>query len=51
MDYLHFNPVKHGLVARVRDWPFSSFHTLVRRGFYENDWGIGGNQPVSGFGE
>lgn len=51
MDYLHFNPVKHGLVARVCDWPFSSFHRLVRQGFYENDWGIAGNQPDSDFGE
>jgi putative transposase len=25
VDYIHINPVKHGLVARVRDWPFSSF--------------------------
>ncbi|KAF1711710.1 REP-associated tyrosine transposase [Pseudoxanthomonas sacheonensis] len=51
MDYLHFNPVKHGMVARVCDWPFSSFHRLVREGFYESDWGIVGNQPDSGFGE
>ena len=26
VDYIHFNPVKHGLVTRVRDWPHSSFH-------------------------
>lgn len=49
MDYLHYNPVKHGLVGQVRDWPFSSFHRLVRQGFYESDWGIAGNQPDSGF--
>ena len=30
-DYIHFNPVKHGLVARVKDWPHSSFHRMVRR--------------------
>ncbi len=29
MDYLHFNPVKHGHVHRVADWPYSSFHRLV----------------------
>jgi putative transposase len=51
MDYLHFNPVKHGLVARVRDWPFSSFHRLVRRGFYGKDWGMAGSQLDSVFGE
>jgi putative transposase len=37
-DYLHFNPVKHGHVARVRDWPHSSFHRFVREGRYPLDW-------------
>jgi putative transposase len=32
VDYVHFNPVKHGLVSRVRDWPHSSFHRYVRSG-------------------
>ena len=39
MDYLHFNPVKHGLVGRVADWPWSSFHRLVAEGVYPADWG------------
>jgi putative transposase len=39
MDYVHFNPVKHGHVARARDWPFSSFHRCVERGLYDVDWG------------
>ncbi len=39
MDYLHFNPVKHGHVARVSDWPYSSFHRAVRQGLYPADWG------------
>lgn len=26
MDYVHFNPVKHELVKRVRDCPYSTFH-------------------------
>jgi hypothetical protein len=38
MDYVNFNPVKHGLVTRVRDWPRSSFHRLVRLGVYQDDW-------------
>jgi len=38
-DYIHFNPVKHGLVTRVRDWPYSSFHRMVRLGAYPIDWG------------
>src|SRR5215510_11386758 len=38
VDYIHFNPVKHGLVSRVRDWPYSSFHLYVRRGLLPEDW-------------
>jgi putative transposase len=29
VDYIHYNPVKHGHVARVADWPHSSFHRFV----------------------
>lgn len=32
MDYIHYNPVKHGWVERVADWPYSSFHRYVRQG-------------------
>jgi len=39
MDYVHFNPVKHGLVTCVRDWPYSTFHRLVADGVYPIDWG------------
>ena len=39
VDYLHFNPAKHGLVARVVDWPYSTFHRLVEQGVYSADWG------------
>ena len=38
LDYVHFNPMKHGHVSRVRDWPYSSFHREVRRGVYPIDW-------------
>jgi putative transposase len=37
-DYIHFNPVKHGHVTRVRDWAYSSFHPMVRLGIYPEDW-------------
>ncbi|MET0029441.1 MAG: transposase [Candidatus Thiodiazotropha sp.] len=37
-DYIHFNPVKHSHVTRVRDWPWSSFHRYVRQGHYPIDW-------------
>lgn len=39
MDYVHYNPVKHGYVTRVIDWPYSSFHRCVHRGIYAADWG------------
>jgi putative transposase len=38
IDYLHFNPVKHGLVSRVVDWPYSSFHRHVKNGVYTVNW-------------
>ncbi len=38
-DYIHWNPRKHGLVKRVRDWRWSSFHRFVRQGQYDIDWG------------
>jgi putative transposase len=41
MDYIHYNPVKHGLVERVRDWPHSTFHRYVKLGVYYEHWGGG----------
>ena len=41
MDYVHYNPVKHGHVTVVRDWPYSTFHRLVKDGLYPVDWGAG----------
>jgi putative transposase len=41
LNYVHFNPVKHGLVMRVVDWPYSTFHQLVLRGCYPENWGEG----------
>jgi putative transposase len=40
VDYIHFNPVKHGWVLRARDWPYSSLHRYVREGVVGADWGI-----------
>ena len=39
VDYIHINPVKHRLVSRVRDWPWSSFHRFVEQREYDADWG------------
>ncbi len=41
MDYVHINPVKHGLVVQVKDWPYSTFHKMVEQGVYTQDWGGG----------
>jgi putative transposase len=38
VDYIHFNPVKHGLAMRVADWPYSSFHRFVREGTLPPEW-------------
>jgi putative transposase len=38
VDYIHWNPVKHGWVDQVSTWPYSSFHSYVRRGVYPLDW-------------
>jgi putative transposase len=38
MDYIHFNPVKHGLAADPAAWPFSSFLTCVAKGVYPDGW-------------
>jgi putative transposase len=51
VDYIHFNPVRHGLVARVRDWPHSSFHGYVRRGLLPQNWGGDFSQDQGSFGE
>ena len=37
--YTYYNPVKHGYVNRVIDWPYSSFHRDVRSGLFLPDWG------------
>ena len=38
MDYVHFNPVKHGYVERAADWPYSSLPGLIEAGVYPADW-------------
>lgn len=40
-DYIHYNPVKHGLVDRAVSWKWSSFHRYVKMGWYAADWGHG----------
>lgn len=47
--YCWINPVKHGLVPRAADWPFSSIHRDIREGRVEPEWS--GVVPDGRFGE
>jgi putative transposase len=38
IDYCYINPFKHGLVEKVRDWPYSTFHRDVKKGIYSENW-------------
>lgn len=51
VDYVHFNPVKHGYVRAVADWPHSTFHRYVAQGTYPADWGGGGDDVIVAAGE
>jgi putative transposase len=51
VDYIHFNPVRHALVSRVRDWPHSSFHRYVRQGLLPEDWAGDAREREQRFGE
>ena len=46
VEYIHFNPVKHGLVHCPRDWPYSSFHRYIRLGHYAPQWCCGGGHET-----
>ena len=45
LDYIHYNPVKHGLAATPREWPHSSFARFAARGWYPEQWGAA--EPAS----
>ena len=45
LDYIHYNPVKHGYVASPAEYPWSSFPSWVRRGVYDYHWGE--HEPAS----
>lgn len=52
VDYIHYNPVKHGLVSCPVDWPYSSFHRYVRLHLLERDWAAVPMQEENGqYGE
>ena len=43
INYIHYNPVKHKYVAKVNEWPFSSFHRYVKESKLSSDWMCGNN--------
>lgn len=49
VDYIHFNPVKHGHAHKAADWPYSSIHRYIERGWLSSDWG--GSETAGCFGE
>ena len=52
MDYIHFNPVKHGLVGSASDWPYSSLYRHIACGTYPENWGGDTLMTIDGkFGE
>jgi putative transposase len=51
MDYVHYNPVKHGYVTQVSEWPFSTFHRWVKAGVLPSDWGGVGDMEKIQAGE
>ena len=54
VNYIHYNPIKHGLVEDLRDWPYSSFHHYVQNGQIGENWAssrLGGVEATTCFGE
>lgn len=45
VDYVHLNPLKHGLVNKVIEWPHSTFHRAVQQGLYNQNWCGGPRDP------
>ena len=50
MNYVHINPLQHGYVKQVCDYPYSTFHRYVKMGVYDKDWGSG-VEVMGEFGE
>jgi putative transposase len=51
VEYIHYNPVRHGLVTSPFEWKQSSIHEFYKRGFYARDWGASEIVITSNFGE
>jgi putative transposase len=51
IDYIHYNPVRHGLAATALEYDHSSFKTFLKRGMYDAEWGIREPSIDGDFGE
>ncbi len=51
VDYVHYNPVKHGLVTQLAQWPYSTFHRYVNDGVYPHNWSVDPGKVIGGAGE
>ena len=51
VDYIHFNPVKHGHAMRAADWSYSSVHRYIRAGWVNSDWGFSAEDTGAIYGE
>jgi putative transposase len=51
VDYIHWNPVKHGLATRPTDWPYSSIHRYLRQDLLPADWAEGVAEDLGAYGE
>lgn len=51
VDYIHFNPVKHGYAPRAAEWPYSSIHRYIAAGTLTRDWGVSEVEEDGRFGE
>lgn len=51
VNYIHYNPVKHGHVKRAIDWPHSTIHEYIRKGILDKNWAYEENDDENEFGE
>jgi len=51
VDYIHYNPAKHGWVTHPVDWPHSTLHGYIERRIAASDWGAQKGDGVEGYGE
>lgn len=52
INYIHYNPVKHGYTMNPIDWPYSSIHSHISKGIINSDWGANeDNVSIQSFGE